>query len=276
MANGNGQIQAYTYQPRVPPTDLRTASGLMAFGRERFMSSMPEGSTETVDGIIQSAMLAMSKNPKILLCTQSSIYESVLTACRLGLDCSGILGSAYLVPYKAVCTLLIGYRGLADLARRASGAIRIDAQVVYEGDTIEIELGTNAFVKHSPSLTTERRAETIVGTYAVVQLTPDAPPIIEWMPIAEVGRIRARSPACDSGPWVTDRGEMARKTSLRRILKRVPVSVVEAGRVLAEAIEHDNTTDGLADRGAGITPADRTTALEKRLAEENDNAKNGE
>lgn len=258
-------IVKYSYSPRVPIGDLRTMRGLTEWGKEKFQQAIPEGAACTAEGIMQGAMLAVSKSPKLLLCTQASIYETVLTSCRLGLDCSGVLGSAYMVPYKNQCKLIIGYPGLADLARRASGAIRIDAQVVYEGDKIDVELGTDAHVHHTPDLNAERRPEKIIGAYAVVQVSKDAPPIIEWMPIAEVNRIRARSPACDSGPWRTDKGEMVRKTPFRRVLKRVPVSVVEAGRVLAQAIEHDNITDGVTGGEPDVTPADRTKAIESKI-----------
>lgn len=270
----NGIVK-YQYQPLVPIQTLSAMSGLMQFGREKFMAAMPEGSGCTVDGIIQSALLAANKNQKILLCTEESIYQSVLTTCRLGLDCSGVLGIAYLVPYKRECTLIIGYRGLTDLARRAADAVRIDSQVVYGGDEIDVKLGTDAHVHHKPDLQNARKAEDIIGCYAVAHLRGSDVPMVEWMSRDEVNRIRARSPSCDQGPWVTDTGEMIRKTPLRRIIKRLPISVVEAGKVLAEAIEHDNSTTGLADRGAEVSAADRTAEIADRFNGEN-NATNSE
>jgi recombination protein RecT len=50
----------------------------------------------------------------------------------------------------------------------------------------------------------------------------------------EVDAIRKRSRSGSSGPWVTDYGEMAKKTSLRRLCKLLPLSPE-----VAEHIERD-------------------------------------
>jgi hypothetical protein len=55
------------------------------------------------------------------------------------------------------------------------------------------------------------------------------------MSIDEVDAIRMRSKASSSGPWVTDYEEMAKKTVMRRLLKRAPMSIE-----LASAVAFDN------------------------------------
>jgi recombinational DNA repair protein RecT len=59
--------------------------------------------------------------------------------------------------------------------------------------------------------------------------------LIEVMTAAEVEAIRGRSQAADSGPWVTDWNEMAKKTVIKRLCKALPRSTE-----LAEAIDADN------------------------------------
>jgi recombination protein RecT len=56
----------------------------------------------------------------------------------------------------------------------------------------------------------------------------------------EIQDVRSRSKAAQNGPWVTDFGEMARKTVVRRAAKYWPLSPE-----LADASEHDARTDSV-------------------------------
>jgi hypothetical protein len=77
-------------------------------------------------------------------------------AAALGLDCSGNLGSGYLVPFynnkiRAMeATFIPGYRGLLDLARRSGEIEDIFAECVYESDEFDYELGATPRLRHVP------------------------------------------------------------------------------------------------------------------------------
>ena len=62
----------------------------------------------------------------------------------------------------------------------------------------------------------------------------------------EVENIRKRSRAGNSGPWVTDWAEMAKKTAVRRLSKMLPLSVE-----VASAIEQDDSQYEMRD----VSPA---------------------
>ncbi len=83
-----------------------------------------------VGKLIRSALIACQKNPVLLQCDKKSLIRALLEAAQLGVDPSGVLGSAYLVPYKKKVQLIVGYRGLIDLARRSGGILCIEARVV--------------------------------------------------------------------------------------------------------------------------------------------------
>ncbi len=57
------------------------------------------------------------------------------------------MGQAYLIPYNnkgaMECQFQIGYKGLIDLSYRNPQMQIISAQVVYENDEFEYELGLN-------------------------------------------------------------------------------------------------------------------------------------
>jgi len=173
----------------------------------------------TSDQLKTQAMIAVSRNPALLRCTQYSFLEAMVRASELGLRFSGAGGEAYLVPYKSQCTLIVGYRGLCALARRTGEMKKIEARVVHERDHFKISFGSGQQLVHRPHLGAVR--DQITCAYALAELK-DGSVQIEVMTRAEIDAIRARSPAGNSGPWQTDYEEMARKTVLRRLCKFLP------------------------------------------------------
>lgn len=192
---------------------------------------------------------ALRREPKLLQCTRSSILKALLDAAELGLVPSGLIGQAYLVPYRNRHTnrleaqLIPGYRGLCDLARRSGDVKAIEARVVRENDVLDLVHGTDGYVRHVPYI--NRTFETVevpdpndaekvisrvkdggryIGAYMIATLT-DGLKQVEWMPWAEIMGIKRRSAAAASGPWVTDEGEMAKKTVTRRGVKYLPVAI---------------------------------------------------
>lgn len=151
-----------------------------------------------------------------------SFINSVIQASHLGLEIGGALGQCYLVPYKNEVKAIVGYRGLLTLARRSGFITSIKAEMVYENDTFDLELGIDTKVVHKPLLTGERGAPKLV--YMVAHFT-DGGNHFEWMSIDEVNKIRERSPSGKNGPWVTDYEQMALKTVIRRGWKYLPMSI---------------------------------------------------
>lgn len=181
------------------------------------------------DRLARVAMTVLRQTPQLGQCTPESFLGALMTCAQLGLE-PGPLGHAYLVPYGREVTFVPGYRGLLELARR-SGQIRtIAAHVVKQNDEFEFELGLEPKLVHRPAL--RDRGDT-THVYAVVHYR-DGGYDMEVMSRDEVEAIRDRSKAGRSGPWVTDWDEMARKTVLRRLAKRMPMSVE-----LAQAMAQD-------------------------------------
>jgi len=268
MTDQPTQIVAYEYQARLPVRDRATLKNMLTTYTERLAASVPASSLVTVQTLIDSACLAFAKNSALQNCTQESVLTSIFDAARFGLDCSGRLNSAHLVPYKTTCQLIIGYGGLMDLAKRAADVMDLDCQLVYEGDQIDMRLGTDPHIDHRPLLTGTRDPKDIQGAYCVASLKGGKRKV-EYMTRTELDTIRGRSRAGRSGPWVSDTGEMARKTVIRRMVKYLSTSVVDANRsVLVEAVQHDERTSGFdTSRTDAATDADRTAALKDKLGE---------
>lgn len=185
----------------------------------------------TTDRLLRVVLTACNKTPKLLECTRESLLACVMDCASLGLEPDAALGRAYLIPYGQKCTLVIGYKGLADLAYRSGMVDSLDAFAVHEGDVFGLTLGSTPQIEHVPTL---EDPGAFTGAYAVARLKGCSIPKFAYMSKSEIDGIRARSKAANSGPWVTDYEEMAKKTVLRRLMKLLPLSVE-----FADAISKD-------------------------------------
>lgn len=196
-----------------------------------------------VDRFVTVALHAATSRPDLLKATRESLVESIRDAAMLGLEPVGATGDGAIVVYHEkrgdswvdVARFQPMYRGLLKLARRSDQLASIDAHVVYAGDQIELDLGSNPSVRHAPAL--QGRGKPI-GVYAVAELT-NGRRYVDWMPIADVEAVRKVSKAADKGPWVSFWPEMARKTAIRRLMKRLPLETLaeHAMRLESEAEE---------------------------------------
>jgi recombinational DNA repair protein RecT len=89
------------------------------------------------------------------------------------------------------------------------------------------------------------------------------------MTIDEVDAIRQRSKAASAGPWVTDFEEMAKKTVMRRLLKRAPMSVELAAAVAldnkAAVGEFDGKDDIINIDGFDVDDADTPADIQSQV-----------
>lgn len=195
-----------------------------------------------VDRLIKTALSVMTKNPRLLECSPASWALALQQAAELGLEPTGGLGRAYLIPYKNrgeyEAQFMIGARGLVELARRHPDIVDVDAQVVYEGDHFEYELGLKPNLVHKPRFHSGELPP-MAAVYAVAYFT-NGHAKFEVMNRAQIDDIRKRSKSKSEGPWVTDYNEMARKTVLRRLTKQLPLQVE-----VERAIERDDDVTGL-------------------------------
>lgn len=205
----------------------------------------------------RSIILAAARSPALLNADKTSLFLAAQQAAQLGLDCSGTLGSAYLIPYSGKVTLVIGYRGLIDLARRSKEIVSIQAQVVHEKDTFNVTLGTSPAIVHVPNFAEEDRGN-VIAAYAVAELVGGGRQF-EVMTRSQLDAIKRRSKASGSGPWITDPEEMQRKTVLRRLAKWLPLSPELADALTAEATSDDGAGSDMAIAAASEiadTPAE--------------------
>lgn len=236
--------------------------------REAALAEMLPGGERAAQRFKRVVTQAVIRTPALMECTQSnaglaSLMSAVMESATLGIEPTGTLGGAYLVPYKGKAQLIIGYRGLIELARRSGEIETIEARVVREGDDFSYQYGTEAHVRHTPNL--DKRGAELTYVYAVAKLRGGATQF-EVMTREQVDAIKSRSASVKSGrpgPWDSDYEEMARKTVVRRLVKYLPIAV-EA----RDVIERDDEREF--DHGAvvaRVSADDRASQARQKIAQ---------
>lgn len=170
-----------------------------------------------------------------------------MQSAQLGLEPGSALGQAYLVPYGNQCQLILGYRGMIDLARRSGQVLSLNAYAVREGDEFNYQLGLHPDIHHVPSCEADRVKKPITFVYAVATLRGGGYQF-EVMSRAEVEAVKAK--AKSKNIWNNYFEEMAKKTVIRRLFKYLPVSIealqitnVDAKREAGEEVKPEDVID---------------------------------
>lgn len=177
-----------------------------------------------------------------------SVRDAVTNIAAIGISLNPAKKQAYLVPRKGSICLVISYIGLLDLAIQSGSILWGQAEQVFAADKF-IMRGFDQPPTHERNPFAQDRGE-LVGVYVVVK-TKDGDYLTCTMTAQEVNDIRDRSDAwkayvkdnSKTCPWVTDPGEMVKKTVIKRAYKTWPKS-----DRLDKAVHHLNT-----DAGEGIT-----------------------
>lgn len=172
---------------------------------------------------LRVALTELRLKPDLQTCSSASLMGALMLSAQLGLV-PGPLGHVYLVPYGNKQTrarevqFQIGYKGYIALADRAGYAIT--GHGIREGDYIEYQLGTGAYLTHKPKI---RGGGETYAWWCKAERAATGFVHIEVLNRDEVETYRKRSPAKGSGPWTTDYDAMALKTVVRRIMRLLPL-----------------------------------------------------
>jgi recombination protein RecT len=156
-----------------------------------------------------------------------SVRDAVTNIAAIGISLNPAKKQAYLVPRKGAICLVISYMGLLDLAIQSGSILWGQAEQVYAADKFTMH-GFDQPPTHERNPFAKDRGE-LVGVYVVVK-TRDGDYLTGTMTADEVFAIRDRSDAwkaykkdpSKTCPWVTDEGEMVKKTMIKRAYKTWP------------------------------------------------------
>ncbi len=216
--------------------DKRMANGLVIRNSDELKAALIADQTKifgalaggvTQERMIGLAVRAIITTPKLLQCNPVSILDSIGQAATLGIELDGTLGQGYLIPYKEECKLVLGYRGMLDLARRHAAVKDITAEAVYAGDDFDYGLGDEPFIRHKPSDDSDREMQAVSFIYVVCNLTGGGRQRSVWS-AAKINMHRDRySKGADrkDSPWSTSWEQMGKKTVIRSMINSGAIPV---------------------------------------------------
>ena len=227
--------------------------------RESFVSVLTNRSMsfEKEAGFAIQIITANDYACTVAMSNRQSVINAVNNVAAIGISLNPAKRQAYLVPRDGRICLDISYMGLLDLAIESGGVKWGQAELVHEKDTFQL-CGIDKPPVHQRDPFAKDRGP-IVGAYVVVK-TATGDYLTTCMSIGEVFEIRDRSSAWKayvskkrSCPWVTDEGEMIKKTVIKRAYKMWPKG--DGGGGLERAIQYLNEEngEGLADLAAPTT-----------------------
>ena len=209
----------------------------------QLMDVMPDGLD--LKRFIRTTLIAVSQNDALLECTPESLVTAIFEAAECGIQPTGSLGRGYLVPIRNTrkgvveAEFWIGYPGLIELAMRSDKVSKVWSRAVFAGDHFEVQYGTLDRIVHIPTLGADVIAANLTHVYACVAYKDGA---VDFEPLTkeqvDLVRARARGANSASSPWQTDYIEQARKTAIRKLAKRMPLTP-EAGRAIQKDEERE-------------------------------------
>lgn len=184
---------------------------------KQFALALPEHVSP--EKFVRVVMTAINTNPDLQKADRESVLGAAMKCAQDGLLPDG--REAALVVYGGKASYLPMIAGVLVKVRRSGELKTINAHIVYENDTFDYVLGDEERIEHKPRLDGPRGKP--IAAYAIAK-TKDGGVYREVMSIEQVNAVRNVSRAKNNGPWVAWWDEMARKTVLRRLAKRLPMS----------------------------------------------------
>ena len=176
------------------------------------------------DRFIRTIVTAVQMEPKLLAADRKTLISSCMKAAQDGLLLDGREAGLSVYNDRQNGGQTVAYMPMVGgiLKKiRQSGEIRsIRAHVVYEGDQFDFELGDDERIHHKPNLAQQGRP---LAAYAIAKFR-DGDIQREVMSVAQIERIRAKATGIGKACWASEWGEMAKKTVIRRLAKRLPSS----------------------------------------------------
>jgi len=171
---------------------------------------------------VQSAIIAVQANDRLMQCTPKSIFRSALRAATLRLSCDPALGHAWLVPYKTKnggleAQFQAGWKGIQHMALRTGKYRYINVSPVYEGEEV-VEDRITGSLRIEGEIISPKKKKGLIASFALLSGFQKS----IYMTNEEMedhGRIYSKSYNKPDGIWTTDKPAAYHKTILLKLLR---------------------------------------------------------
>lgn len=177
----------------------------------------------TVEKFNRVVMTALSNTPALVSCDRNSLFSSMLKAAADGLLPDG--REAAIIPYGSQAQYQPMFAGILKKMRNSGELKSIQTQIIYRNDKFRYWFDESGeHLTFEPDMFADRGEP--IGVFSI-GLTKDGGQYIDVMTKADVEKVKASSKSAKSGssPWTGAFFlEMWKKTSIRRIAKKMPSS----------------------------------------------------
>lgn len=193
----------------------------------KLLQVMPKGMDP--DRFVRTTLIAVQRDPNLLDCTGESIVAAIFEAAECGIAPTGSLGRGYLVPISdhgvKKAEFWIGYPGLIELAMQSERVSKVWSRPVFKGDKFNVRYGTDDRIDHTPQLGAEDIPANLTHVYACVEYKNG---VVDFEVLTkeqcDIVRAQARGSNSATSPWQTAYIEQCRKTAIRKLAKRLPLT----------------------------------------------------
>jgi len=182
------------------------------------------------------AMLALgyvaARNPQVRNCSIQSIFMTIASSIEYEMF-AGVRQECAYIPYGTELQFQPMVNGLIREAVEAGVVTKVDSEVVHQNDHFQYLQGSETKLAYAKNIIADRGK--IIAAYCVLKMH-DGQEVIEVMTVAQIAKIQSK--VRNKHVWKDHWSEMARKTVIKRALKKV----VRSDK-LAKLIADDNAQE---------------------------------
>jgi recombination protein RecT len=177
---------------------------------------------------------AFLKNP-------ASFFASALYCAELNLSPSSLVGEFYFTVSNESVKPILGYKGLVALLLRSNKVKKIWAEVVYQEDDFEYELGLEPKMVHIPSFNANKTCNNIKCIYACAKIEDEV--VFKVMTLKEIKTIvdMLETP---SEYYFNDKKDPEKWSLKKVVLKQMSKLMPKEDDRLLKAVSYDDNVEG--------------------------------
>lgn len=194
-------------------------------------------------------MQAVMSQPALLGADRVSLFESCLAAANDGLVPDKREGALVIYNTKSgekdgkgkdiwiqKVQWLPMVRGIITKIYNTGKVKSVSMDIVYGGDHFRYWKDDDGeHLEHEPSETRDKNIMRRVYAHVIMKDSEGGGVFAEVLDMDDIAKVRSKSKAKDSGPWVDWFEEMAKKTPMKRLAKRLPFA-----REIQQVLDRDN------------------------------------
>lgn len=206
--------------------------------QQQFKNALEKGAS-----LFVASLIDLYNGDKYLQeCDPSAVIIEALKAATLRLPLNKTLGFAYIIPFKnnkeqtVDPVMVIGYKGYLQLAQRTGQYRYINADCIYEGESVDRDRLTGEVI-----ISGKPTSDKAIAYFAFFETITGFRKVICWTrkEVDDHAKKYSKSYHNPKGKWKSDFNVMAIKTVIRQLISKYGIMSID----IANAIDVDSADD---------------------------------